>query len=117
MKKISLSLREAIDTALVIIGVTIIAVRVLSIADSGNDMVVVAVGIMMIYLGVWGLGTHLLPSRRIFSHLRSEVDDFLSLVRKLNTHSVNGESALVDATKTEMREAIEQMAAAAGVAD
>ncbi len=111
------TMRDAIDSILVLGGVVIIVLQVLAIAYSRIQMAVVAVGVMMIYLGVWRLGSHALPTRRIYQQLRSEVDHFLTLVRKLNTHAIRGESALVDDTRAAMHQSVDQMPCVSGVSD
>jgi hypothetical protein len=109
------SLREAINAVAVLAGVTLIAWRVIIIADSSTEMVIVSVGVVMIYLGVWGLVSHLLPNRRLYTQLRLEVDSFIEIVRRLNNHAVHGETSGVESTKTELKASIDRIVAAAGV--
>ena len=75
------------------------------------------IGIALITVGVWGLGSRLFPNRRVYVGLRSEVDHFIDLVRKLNQHALAGDTAVVQRIREEMLAAVDRMTAAAGRAD
>ncbi len=109
--------REAVDSFLVLGGVVIVVVQVLALAYSRIHMAVVAVGIMMIYSGVLRLGSHVMPNRRIYTQLRSEVDHFIQLIRELNSHAVSGDSQLFSRTRAAMLESVDRITAVAGVTD
>ena len=115
MKKATLSLRKAINSVLILGGVAIIAVQVLMIAETGNEMAVVAIGIMMVYLGVWDLASRLLPNRRVYRRFRAEIDRFLDLARTLNTRAVNDDEAGVHQVRAEMIDAVDRLVESAGV--
>lgn len=110
-------MRTLINKVLALLGVVVIVVPssmqeefwVLFIAD--------LVGIALITVGVWGLGSRLFPDRRVYVGLRSEVDHFIALVRKLNQHALEGDTAIVEQIREEMIAAIDRMTAAAGRAD
>lgn len=110
-------MRTLINKLLALFGVVVIVVPssmqeefwVLFIAD--------LVGIALITVGVWGLGSRLFPDRRVYVGLRSEVDHFIGLVRKLNQHALEGDTAFVEQIREEMMAAIDRMTAVAGQAD
>ena len=74
----------------------------------------VLTGILMIGLGVWRLGHRMLPERRVYVGLRSEVDFFIRLVRRLNAHSVVNDGTMVETLRAEMKEAVDRMVMLAG---
>lgn len=111
------TMREAVDSFLVLSGVVIIAVQVLAIAYSRIQMAIVSVGIMMVYLGVLRLGSRMMPNRRVYTQLRSEVDHLIQLVRELNSHAVSGDSQLFSATRAAMLESVDRITDVAGVLD
>ncbi|KPK80186.1 MAG: hypothetical protein AMS25_09825 [Gemmatimonas sp. SM23_52] len=110
-------MRTLINKILALLGVAVIVVPsslqeqfwVLFSAD--------LVGIALITVGVWGLGSRLFPNRRVYVGLRSEVDHFIGLVRKLNQHALVGDTAVVEQIRQEMLAAVDRMTAAAGRAD
>ena len=55
------------------------------------------------------------PERRVYLQLRHETDKFLDLVRRINTHAVDGDGRRANEVKEEMNQAIELIAQAAGV--
>jgi uncharacterized membrane protein YccC len=110
-------MRTLINKILALLGVVVIVVPsslqeefwVLFFAD--------LVGIAFITVGVWGLGSRIFPNRRVYVGLRSEVDHFVDLVRKLNQHALAGDAAVVEQIRQEMLAAVDRMTAAAGRAD
>lgn len=110
-------MRTLINKILALFGVVVIVVPsslqeefwVLFFAD--------LVGIALITVGVWGLGSRIFPNRRVYVGLRSEVDHFIGLVRKLNQHALAGDTAVVEQIREEMLAAVDRMTAAAGRAD
>lgn len=115
MQKVPLSVRKAVNSVLILGGVAIIAVQILMIAETGNEMLVVAIGIMMVYMGVWDLASRLLPNRRVYRRFRSDVDEFLDLARELNALAADGDTAGVQRTRARMVESIDQLVETAGV--
>lgn len=109
-----MSLRSAIDQILTIVGVIVIAVTVTLLTESWTPLFVVMAGALMIGAGAWRLGTRLLPNRRIYVGLRSEVEYFIRLVRRLNSHALEEESEKVDNLRVEMKESVDRMVSLAG---
>lgn len=110
-------IRSTIDQFLVIIGVIIIVVPVALMEDSGGALLTVMGGIAVMALGVWRLGHRVLPERRVYVGLRSEVDHFIGLVRKLNTSALQGGSDRVAQVKASMHDSVDRMALIAGMTE
>lgn len=109
-----MSFRSAIDQILTIVGVIVIVVTVTLLTESWTPLFVVMVGALMIGAGAWRLGTRLLPNRRIYVGLRSEVEYFIRLVRRLNAHALEEESGKVENLTVEMKESVDRMVSLAG---
>lgn len=109
--------RNTIDQFLVILGVIVIVVPVALLDRTGGVLITVLIGVCMVALGVWRLGHRILPERRVFIGLRSEVDDFLRLVRRLNNYGLEGDAERIKGVKASMHDSIERMANNAGVLD
>ena len=105
--------RSAFDKSLALGGVIIILLQVLLIADVRLQVAVVLVGRLVNQIGVWGLAERLMPDRRTNLELRSEVDALIRLVRKLNKLRTDSDPATLDATKVEMHESVDRIAAIA----
>jgi hypothetical protein len=116
-----MSIRSAIDQSLTILGVIVIMVTVTLLTEAWTPLFVVMAplfvvmaGALMIGAGAWRLGTRLLPNRRIYVGLRSEVEYFIRLVRRLNTHALAEESQKVENLRVEMKESVDRMVSLAG---
>ena len=74
-----------------VMGMIIVFAAVLLIppANLQIQLVVVLVGVLLIEAGVWGLTNPFLPNERQYVQLREEVDDFIDLVRQLNSAAVD----------------------------
>ncbi|UCC48751.1 MAG: hypothetical protein JSV41_00820, partial [Gemmatimonadota bacterium] len=77
-------MRTLINKVLALLGVVVIVVPSSMQEDFWVLFIADLLGIALITVGVWGLGSRLFPDRRVYVGLRSEVDQFISLVRKLN---------------------------------
>lgn len=110
-------MRTLINKVLALLGVVVIVVPSSMQEDFWVLFIADLLGIALITVGVWGLGSRLFPDRRVYVGLRSEVDQFISLVRKLNQHALEGDTAVVEQIRGEMVAAIDRMTAAAGRAD
>jgi len=105
--------RSTLDKSLAIGGVILILLQVLLIADVRLQVAIVLTGILVNQVGVWGLAERLMPDRRTHRELRSEVDTFIRLVRRLNGLGKEGEPTTLDATRAEMHESVDRIAAIA----
>lgn len=109
-----MSIRSALDQALTLIGVIIIVVPVTLLTESWIPLIIVMLGALMIGAGAWRLGTRLLPNRRVYLGLRSEVEFFIRLVRRLNSHALDGDDKAVEDLTVEMKESVDRMVSLAG---
>lgn len=107
--------RVAVNEILALGGVSIILLQAAFITDSRADVSLILLGIIINQIGVWRLASHILPPKRVYMALRGEVDDFVALVRKLNTQVVDGSGVGIDNTRRQMIEAIDRICDAAGV--
>ncbi len=109
-----MSFRSAVDQLLTIVGVILIVVPVALYAESWTPLIVVFIGIAMIGLGVWRLGTRMFSDRRVYVGLRSEVEHFIKLVRRVNTHALDGETKMVGEIRGQMKDSVDRMVSLAG---
>ncbi len=109
--------RTTIDQFLVILGVIVIVVPVALLDRTGGVLITVLIGVCMVALGIWRLGHRILPERRVYIGLRSEVDDFLRLVRRMNKYGLDADTERMTEVKASMHDCIERMASNAGVLD
>ncbi len=116
-------IRKAVELGMPVIGMVIVFAAVLLIppANLQIQLVVVLVGVLLIEAGVWGLTNPFLPNERQYVQLREEVDDFIDLVRQLNSAAVDrgpgrevAERAF-DETLEELHASVRKMGRLAGV--
>lgn len=115
-------LRRTIEMGLPVLGAVLMLAGVLFFA--GNlvaQLVVVAVGLLLVEAGVWKLANPVLPSERRYNALRSEVDSFIGLVRRLNRATLEnaseptpGNRARLLQIRDEMLESVKRMEGFAG---
>ena len=82
--------------------------------DSWTPLVVVMTGILLVGLGIYRLGHRVLPNRRVYIGLRSEVDYFIRLVRRLNSNTLQNENDQVEILRQEMKNSVDRMVSLAG---
>ncbi len=105
---------------LAFVGMAVIFFGVVTSDDPQTQLALIIVGILLIQGGVWTFAQRVVGPRRQFHALRSEVNDFLGLVRNLNAAALENGAAeeAVEAERrrilTEMHARIDRMAAAAG---
>jgi hypothetical protein len=102
--------RSTLDKTLALGGVILILLQVLLIAEARMQIIVVALGILINQVGVWGLAHRLMPDRRGNVGLRSETDGFIELVRRLSSQYSEGDRSAYEATKDQMHEAVDRIA-------
>ena len=108
-------MRTRIDKIMAVGGLSLILLETLLAAETPLSFVVVLFGILLTCAGILGLGRRLQPEGRIYLQLRAEVDDFLTLVRKINAQIVAAEGEQASQTNTSMHESVERIAHVAGV--
>jgi hypothetical protein len=115
------TVRRKVDAVLPVLGIVLVLGAVLFLWQNLYlQLAVVIAGIFLIEAGIWKLAHPLLPSQRRYGALRAEVDDFIRLVRQLNSAGVEreagvaGGTARVDAVQREMIASIDRMVEYAG---
>jgi hypothetical protein len=92
------TVRRKVDTILPVLGIVLVLAAVLFLWQNLYlQLGVVILGIFLIEAGIWKLAHPLLQSQRRYTALRTEVDDFIDLVRELNTAGVEREAGNVAA--------------------
>ena len=117
-------LRKVLNTGMPFVGVVVILSTLILVRELRLQIAIVAVGIMLIEVGVWKLANRILPSERQYDALRTEVDQFITLVRRLNTaallchtsDSVEHQTEF-EAIQRLMAQSVEHMAEVAGKTD
>ena len=116
------TLRKFIDIAVPLTGVAVILGAVLFLrSDLRVQIAVVGFGMLLIEVGVWKIPHQLLGTGRKYLALRSEVDQFLGLVRQLNSAAIalrtddspQNRQTLQDVPQA-MHEAVQRMVHVAG---
>ncbi len=98
-----------------IIGMIIIMSSFLFTGDLLAWYGAVILGLVIVLVGFWYGANPILTSERRYLALRSEVDGFIRLVRRLNTLAVtSGSSEEFQQIKTAMLKSVERMAELAG---
>ncbi|MCZ6875296.1 MAG: hypothetical protein O7G88_17520 [bacterium] len=118
------TLRKVLNTGLPFVGVVVILSTLILVRELRLQIAIVAVGIMLIEVGVWKLANRILPSERQYDTLRTEVDKFITLVRQLNTAALvcHASDSVEHQTEFEtiqrlMAQSVEHMAEVAGKTD
>jgi hypothetical protein len=100
--------RKVINQILALIGVCVVLGAVVVLTTGPWQVVLVIIGLLILETSVWGMAYRVLPERRIYNALRSEVDHFIALVRQLNTAAV----ALKQQNTPETRQKFDEVLAA-----
>lgn len=119
------ALRRAVEVALPIVGVALVLVAVLFFFENLYVRIaIVLLGLGLIETGIWNLASPILPSERKYMTLRTEVDSFIRLVRRLNKASLELTSdptpqnrAKLLQVRDEMLESVKRMELYAGKSD
>lgn len=114
-------LRRILDIGLPLAGVVTILSAVLFLQEIRGQIAVVMIGIILIEAGVWKLAHQLLPNDRQFHHLRSEIDTFIQLCRKLNDTALKVKSTYseenqkkFDDVRDELQQSLDRITEVAG---
>ena len=115
------ALRQMLNRVLPLVGVVFIIGSVLFIEEVSGQIAVVTLGILLLEVGIWKLAHQLLPGERTYLTLRTEVDQFIALVRGLNeaalqvkAHREPEYQQAFEEIKATMHQAVERMAQVAG---
>ncbi len=100
--------RAALDKVLALGGLLLVVVEIYTHAYAPGHILLLALGILMMYVGSWRLIGGLVH-KRANERLRGEIDNFITLVRRLYSYRSEGDSARIHETKTALRESVERI--------
>ncbi len=116
--------RRLLNYALPILGMCVAFAGVLFVDGDVGTLLTVLAGILLVEAGVWNLANPFLPSARKYTSLRTEVDEFIQLVRGLNTAAIGVREIGGETERESFRESllrmhasVDRMGELAGVAD
>jgi membrane-bound ClpP family serine protease len=116
--------RRQLDPCVSVLGILVILGALLFVQELRIQILVTTCGMLMIEAGVWLLAQRLLPSERRYHALRTEVDQFLQLVRALNTvalslkaHDVPDTQQALAEIHQAMQQSVARMTTLAGKTD
>ncbi len=115
-------MRKIFDVGLPITGMVLVFLAALWVQDLQLRVILILIGLLLIWVGVWKLANPLYPNERRFHDLRVEVDRFIALVRDLNQAALVQRLGEGDAESPErydralqaMRKSVDRMASLAG---
>lgn len=114
-------MRKIFDVGLPITGMVLVFLAALWVQDLQLRVILILIGLLLIWVGVWKLANPLYPNERRYHELRLEVDRFIALVRDLNESALQqrlGETSTAgeryDAVLAAMRRSVDRMASLAG---
>lgn len=117
-------IRRTIEILIPVLGMLIVLGALLFILELRTQIIVTIVGLLLIEVGVWDLARPLLPNERQYHALRTEVDGFIALVRRLNAAALEADDVdspearrSLEDVRTEMTRAVDRMAMVAGRTD
>lgn len=105
--------RAVLDRLFALGGAVIIFAEFYTLDASPFHIPVIALGILMIYIGTWRMAGRLLH-KRTNKALRAEVDHFIALVRQLCAQRKRDDAARVTEAEAELRGSFERIISAAG---
>lgn len=106
--------RDVAEKALAVVGVVVVLVPVLTLAESTWQVGLVVLGLILIEVGVWNLARGIFPDDRRYRALREAVDGFLDDVRELNERAVEGDDEGVAVARDRLRDRVDELVEAAG---
>jgi hypothetical protein len=110
---VSLLLSRAVTERLLALGGAVIIVyEFFKLDASPFHIPVIALGALMIYIGLWRL-TGVLLYKRVNKALRAEINHFISLVRQLSAQKAGGDATRVAESEAALREMLDRIISAA----
>jgi len=100
--------RATLDRLLALGGAVIVIAEFWILDASPFHIPVIALGTLMIYIGTWRLTGHLLYKRRN-RPLRTEIHQFIGLVRQLCAHKTRADATETAKTEAALRESVERI--------
>ncbi len=92
----------------------IIVLSSLLVEDLTRWYMTVGAGVVVVLVGFWYAGHPIFTSTRRYTALRAEVNQFIALVRDLNSAAVSGLQAERERVKAAMLESVQRMDEVAG---
>ncbi len=106
--------RDVLEKTMAVVGVVVVLVPVVTLADAAWQIATVVVGLVLIEAGVWNVARHLAPEDRKFGALRREVESFLEDVRELNLYAIASDPEGIEEMRGRLHERVDVMAEVAG---
>lgn len=106
--------RDVLEKAMAVVGVIVVLVPVITLADATWQVATVVLGLVLIEAGVWNVARHLAPEDRKFGALRREVEHFLDDIRELNLHAIAEDREGIEDVRGRLHERVDIMAEVAG---
>ncbi|MFC1660171.1 hypothetical protein ACFL3S_01720 [Gemmatimonadota bacterium] len=106
------NLRKTVSAGISVLGAVLVFLAILlpSLSvDLGRQIPVVLLGLLLIEAGVWKLTERILPDHRRFHALRAEVDEFMTLMRTLNSRAVELKILGSDESHTAFQQSLEAL--------
>ena len=96
-------LREVIDRFVVYGGVVVVLGAIVVQDTTRAQVVLVLLGLLLVQLGIWRIGSRSFPNTRTNQRLRDEVDQFLASIRELYRLANDNQRANFDTLAEGMR--------------
>ena len=96
-------LREVIDRIITYGGVLVVLSTIVVAEASPDQVVLVLLGLLLVQLGIWRIGSRSFPNTRTNQRLRDEVDQFLASIRELYRLANDNQRANFDPLAEGMR--------------
>jgi hypothetical protein len=100
--------RALFDRLLALGGTVIIVVEFLTLDASPFHIPLIALGVLMVYIGLWRLAGRLIY-KRVNKPLRAEVNHFISLVRQLSAQKAGGDAKRIAECDAALREMLDRI--------
>ena len=104
--------RAVFDRLLALGGAVVILVEFLTLDASPFHIPTIALGALMIYIGLWRL-TGRLIYKRVNKPLRADINHFISLVRQLSAQKAGGDAKRIAECDAALREMLDRIIATA----
>jgi hypothetical protein len=104
--------RALFDRLLALGGAVVIVYEFFTLDASPFHIPVIALGALMIYIGLWRL-TGRLIYKRVNQPLRADVNHFISLVRQLSAQKAGGDAKRIAEGEAALREMLDRIISAA----
>lgn len=100
--------RAFLDRLLALGGGVVIVYEFFAFEASPFHIPVIALGALMVYIGLWRL-TGRLIYKRVNKPLRADVNHFISLVRQLSAQKAGGDAKRIAECETALREMLDRI--------